>query len=157
MLSRRHSWFKKDSIELLDSTRKIRLDLNTEFASDIRKTMSQGIICTKSVCYECNHSNILCKLLNCKVAFKKQHNGKKYNWIQLAGHAGKFSSPCQLLNNFCLINELNSARSLHTWRPGRIHIEAARSLGKKVPGNIADRFSFAVCAQDRQNCPELTR
>ena len=56
MLSRRHSWSKKDSIELLDSTRKIRLDLNTEFAIDIKKTMSQGIICTKSVCYECNHS-----------------------------------------------------------------------------------------------------
>jgi len=34
--------------------------------------------------------NILCKLINCKVAFKKQYNGKKYNWIQLAGHAGRF-------------------------------------------------------------------
>jgi hypothetical protein len=32
----------------------------------------------------------LCKLINCKVAFKKQYNGKKYNWIQLAGHAGRF-------------------------------------------------------------------
>ncbi len=29
-------------------------------------------------------------MLNCKVAFKKHHNGKKYNWIQLAGHAGRF-------------------------------------------------------------------
>ena len=34
--------------------------------------------------------DILCKLINCKVAFKKQYNGKKYNWIQLAGHAGRF-------------------------------------------------------------------
>lgn len=24
------------------------------------------------------------------MAFKKRHNGKKYNWIQLAGHAGRF-------------------------------------------------------------------
>lgn len=32
----------------------------------------------------------MCKLINCKVAFKKQYNGKKYNWIQLAGHAGRF-------------------------------------------------------------------
>lgn len=32
----------------------------------------------------------MCKLINCKVAFKKQFNGKKYNWIQLAGHAGRF-------------------------------------------------------------------
>lgn len=92
MLARRHSWSKKDSIDLHDSTRKIRLenyiteklDLNTELAIDIKKTMSQGIICTKSPW------DILCKLLNCKVAFKKQHNGKKYNWIQLAGHAGRF-------------------------------------------------------------------
>jgi 1D-myo-inositol-triphosphate 3-kinase len=34
--------------------------------------------------------NILCHIINCKVAFKKQFNGKKYNWIQLAGHAGRF-------------------------------------------------------------------
>lgn len=42
--------------------------------------------------FRINKSNwdILCKLLNCKVAFKKLHNGKKYNWIQLAGHAGRF-------------------------------------------------------------------
>jgi hypothetical protein len=32
----------------------------------------------------------LCQIINCKVAFKKQFNGKKYNWIQLAGHAGRF-------------------------------------------------------------------
>jgi hypothetical protein len=32
----------------------------------------------------------LCQLINCKVAFKKQFNGKKYNWIQLAGHPGRF-------------------------------------------------------------------
>lgn len=32
----------------------------------------------------------MCKIINCKVAFKKQFNGKKYNWIQLAGHAGRF-------------------------------------------------------------------
>ena len=25
------------------------------------------------------------------MAFKKQFNGKKYNWIQLAGHAGIYS------------------------------------------------------------------
>lgn len=24
------------------------------------------------------------------MAFKKQFNGKKYNWIQLAGHSGRF-------------------------------------------------------------------
>ncbi len=34
--------------------------------------------------------DILCKIINCKVAFKKQNNGRKYNWIQLAGHAGSF-------------------------------------------------------------------
>lgn len=34
--------------------------------------------------------NILCQIINCKVAFKKQYNGRKYNWIQLAGHAGRF-------------------------------------------------------------------
>ena len=33
---------------------------------------------------------ILCQIINCKFAFKKQYNGRKYNWIQLAGHAGRF-------------------------------------------------------------------
>lgn len=37
-----------------------------------------------------NSWDILCKIINCKVAFKKQFNGKKYNWIQLAGHVGRF-------------------------------------------------------------------
>ena len=35
---------------------------------------------------------MLCQIINCKVAFKKQFNGKKYNWIQLAGHAGRFKA-----------------------------------------------------------------
>ena len=34
----------------------------------------------------------MCQIINCKVAFKKQFNGKKYNWIQLAGHAGRFKA-----------------------------------------------------------------
>ncbi|RNA08444.1 inositol-trisphosphate 3-kinase A [Brachionus plicatilis] len=34
--------------------------------------------------------DLLCQVINCKVAFKKQFNGIKYNWIQLAGHAGRF-------------------------------------------------------------------
>jgi hypothetical protein len=29
-------------------------------------------------------------LINCKVAFGKLCKGKKYNWIQLAGHVGRF-------------------------------------------------------------------
>lgn len=29
-------------------------------------------------------------MIKCKASFKKQYNGKKYNWIQLAGHAGRF-------------------------------------------------------------------
>jgi len=34
--------------------------------------------------------DLLCKLINCKETFKKQCNGRKYNWIQIAGHSGKF-------------------------------------------------------------------
>lgn len=34
--------------------------------------------------------DILCQIINCKFAFGKHINGRKYNWIQLAGHAGRF-------------------------------------------------------------------
>ena len=33
---------------------------------------------------------MICRIIKTKAAFKKQYNGRKYNWIQLAGHAGRF-------------------------------------------------------------------
>lgn len=35
---------------------------------------------------------ILCQIINCKFAFKKIYNGRNYNWIQIAGHAGRFKA-----------------------------------------------------------------
>lgn len=60
--------------------------------------------------------DVLCKVINCKVAFKKQFNGKKYNWIQLAGHPGRFKPGdrdgfiLKLMDNL----ERNSLRLLQT-------------------------------------------
>lgn len=92
---RRHSWSKRDSFEKSDSTKinpYIKSKSNHEANPELIKLESKGncirsfndIVITKSPW------DILCKLLNCKVAFRKNHNGRKYNWIQLAGHAGRF-------------------------------------------------------------------
>lgn len=102
ILKRRHSWSKRDTIEELNiSKNRLSQYLNAENYDPTLKPPSNGV----NISYSCTdqiHSikdirittkspwDILCKLLNCKVAFKKHHNGKKYNWIQLAGHAGRF-------------------------------------------------------------------
>jgi len=70
-------------------------EINTTQNSRPCKTVSTFILIIFFLFWIMRHSisilknwDIICKLINCKVAFKKQYNGKKYNWIQLAGHPG---------------------------------------------------------------------
>lgn len=85
LVKRRHSWSKKDSIDEKENTHFIETE-----NPPISYTFKDKIHSLKDINIAKSPWDVLCKLLNCKVAFKKHHNGKKYNWIQLAGHAGRF-------------------------------------------------------------------
>ena len=95
--------------------------------------------------------DILCQLINCKVAFKKQFNGKKYTWIQLAGHPGRFKPGDREGFILKLMDELErkSFEMLKSDILGPFVPAVDRVLYDMNDGNCRTRFN-------NDNCPDVS-
>ncbi|CAF0785160.1 unnamed protein product [Brachionus calyciflorus] len=85
----RNRSMSKNEIGLISNNRSKSLTKSESFNLEEKTSLQHSVPKIHST-HPVSQWDVLCKVINCKVAFKKQFNGKKYNWIQLAGHAGRF-------------------------------------------------------------------